>query len=209
MKKSIEALDLFYGAYHRMRQVYLHHDSPSDLLTAITFYFSETKFMEYINREDKKMEEKLSYTASSSQSKMDNVLEFTREITEYFDHDVLDDEGNYVAPTLEDFLIQVALQSDQDAMKDEPKVALMTGHVSKGLEFPYVFVTGLNQQVFPTTHALMDYKGKMIEEERRLLYVCVTRAMKKLYLSSFGGMNFRGGGMYVLSMFFLKRIESY
>ena len=206
MKKSIEALDLFYGAYNRMRQVYLHHDSPSDLITAITLYFSETKFMEYINREDKKMEEKLSYTASSSQSKMDNVLEFTREITEYFDHDVLDDEGNYVAPTLEDFLIQVALQSDQDAMKDEPKVALMTGHVSKGLEFPYVFVTGLNQQVFPTSHALMDYKGKMIEEERRLLYVCVTRAMKKLYLSSFGGMNFRGGGNYVPSMF-LKELD--
>ncbi len=201
MKKSILALKEFYAAYDEMLAVYQSDPKPSDLLTAINVYFQKTGFIDFVNKEDKKMEEKLSYTAASSVSKVDNVNELLRSLATYFDGDMLDDDGNVRAPTLEDFLIDVALQSDQDTMKDAPKVALMTGHVSKGLEFPYVFVTGLNDTIFPTMHALQDIRKSAIEEERRLLYVCVTRAQKKLYLSSFGGRNFRNGQMYTPSRF--------
>jgi DNA helicase-2/ATP-dependent DNA helicase PcrA len=174
MKKSIIALKNFYAAYDEMMSVYQTNPKPSELITAINHYFQDTGFMEYVSKEDKKMEEKLSYTAASSVSKVDNVNELLRSITAYFDTDILDDDGTLRTPTLEDFLIDVALQSDQDTMKDTPKVALMTGHVSKGLEFPYVFVTGLNDAVFPTMHAIQDMRQSAIEEERRLLYVCVT-----------------------------------
>ena len=201
MKKSIIALDNFYQAYDRMLAVYKSQPSPSELITAISNYFFETEFMKHVHSEDKKLEDKLSYTAMSSVSKEDNVKELMNSLTNYFDSEMLDDEGNVVTPTLEDFLIEVALQSDQDTMKDTPKVSLMTGHVSKGLEFPYVFVTGLNQAIFPTTHALSSLKSSAIEEERRLLYVCVTRAQKQLFISSFGGRNFHGGGEYLPSMF--------
>ena len=201
-KKSILALKDFYHAYDEVQAVYKNKNStPSQLMTAIHLYFQNAGFLDYVSKEDKKLEDKLSYTASSSVSKVDNVNELIRSMVSYFDQDILDDDGTTRAPTLEDFLIDVALQSDQDTMKDAKKVALMTGHVSKGLEFPYVFVTGLNEGVFPTNHAVMEYKASAIEEERRLLYVCVTRAQKKLYLSSFGGKNFRNGTEYVPSRF--------
>ena len=201
MSKSKLALDDFYNAYDKMLQVYQTYHDNDELITAINNYFIDTGFMEYVHKEDKKLEEKLSYTAASSTSKVDNVNEFLRSITAYLEQDVLDEDGNVKSPTLEDFLIEVALQSDQDTMKDSPKVSLMTGHVSKGLEFPYVFVTGLNQGIFPTSHALKSLHRSAIEEERRLLYVCVTRAQTKLFLSSFSGFNSRSKEPNIPSMF--------
>ncbi len=206
MKKSVMALDCFYRAYDKVKAVYQNYEKTSDLMTAITIYFRETGFMDYVSREDKKLEEKLSYTAASSVSKVDNVNEFIRSLSAYFDQEILDDDGNRRNPTLEEFLIDVALQSDQDTMKEQKKVALMTGHVSKGLEFPYVFVSGLNDAIFPSSHAVQDGRLSAIEEERRLLYVCVTRAQERLYLSGFGGKNFRTGTPYYPSRF-IKELE--
>lgn len=204
MNKSVLALDKFYSAYEKVYNVYTSYKNPTELITAIHIYFSETGFMDYVKKEDKKSEDKLSYTASSSTSKVDNVNEFIRALTAYFENEILNDDGTYRSPTLEDYLIDVALQTDQDTMNDSLKVSLMTGHVSKGLEFPYVFITGLNEEIFPTTHATQDYTGSMIEEERRLLYVCVTRAQKRLYISSFGGNNYRSGKPYSPSRFLLE-----
>ena len=201
MSKSKLALDDFYNAYDKMLQVYQTYHDNEELITAINNYFIDTGFMEYVHKEDKKLEEKLSYTAASSISKTANVEEFLNSITTYLEQDVLDEDGNVKSPTLEDFLIEVALQSDQDTMKDSPKVSLMTGHVSKGLEFPYVFITGLNQGIFPTNHALKSLHRSAIEEERRLLYVCVTRAQTKLFLSSFSGFNSRSKEPNIPSMF--------
>lgn len=80
------------------------------------------------------------------------------------------------------FLENAALASDQDEMKDESNaVRLMTVHASKGLEFPYVFVTGLEEGLFP--YERQDEKAEDAEEERRLMYVAVTRAGTRLYLS--------------------------
>ncbi len=84
---------------------------------------------------------------------------------------------------MEKLLEDAALASDQDTLMHKGKgVRLMTVHASKGLEFKYVFVTGLEQDLFP--HARHDGKSKEdSEEERRLFYVALTRAEKKLYLS--------------------------
>jgi DNA helicase II / ATP-dependent DNA helicase PcrA len=85
-------------------------------------------------------------------------------------------------PTLEGFLDGVALVSDIDELKDaDSRVTLMTLHSAKGLEFPVVFLTGLEEGVFPHSRS-MDHPAQ-IEEERRLCYVGITRAEQRLYLS--------------------------
>lgn len=199
--RSKLALTRFYTAYNTMESVYRSNPDTATLLSAIKSYFIQTGFSDYVSEEDKKNQEKTTYTASSSTSKVDNVNEFIRSLTEALDSPVLDEEGNAHDSTLEDFLISVALQSDQDTMEDGRQISLMTGHVSKGLEFPVVFVTGVNQSIFPSYHALMNDGKASVEEERRLFYVACTRAQKRLYVSSFGGVNFRNGSNYMPSMF--------
>jgi DNA helicase II / ATP-dependent DNA helicase PcrA len=84
--------------------------------------------------------------------------------------------------TLEEFLESVALVSDSDELDgDGTRVSLMTLHVAKGLEFPAVFLVGMEDGIFPHSRSLDDPKG--IEEERRLFYVGITRARRFLYLS--------------------------
>ncbi len=83
---------------------------------------------------------------------------------------------------LEKFLESVALASEQDELKEEANaVRLMTVHAAKGLEFPYVFITGLEEGLFPYEREENDAADK--EEERRLMYVALTRAEDKVYLS--------------------------
>jgi DNA helicase II / ATP-dependent DNA helicase PcrA len=91
------------------------------------------------------------------------------------------------ATDLEEFLEQVSLVADADEIPDEPEaqaqgvVTLMTLHTAKGLEFPVVFLTGMEDGTFPHMRALGD--PKELEEERRLAYVGITRARERLYLS--------------------------
>jgi DNA helicase-2/ATP-dependent DNA helicase PcrA len=85
---------------------------------------------------------------------------------------------------VEALLETAALQSDQDELKDKEEqdaVRLMTVHSAKGLEFPYVFISGLEEGLFP--HERLDDTGIDHEEERRLFYVALTRAAKKLFLT--------------------------
>jgi DNA helicase-2/ATP-dependent DNA helicase PcrA len=96
-------------------------------------------------------------------------------------------EAGLVAPGLTDFLERVALVADADQIPDSPDgddsgvVTLMTLHTAKGLEFPVVFLTGMEDGVFPHARALGDQPE--LEEERRLAYVGVTRAQQRLFLS--------------------------
>lgn len=87
--------------------------------------------------------------------------------------------------TFESYLENIALMSSQDYVENSNSVTLMTVHTAKGLEFPVVFVTGLNDGVFPSARAINDDPDNGLEEERRICYVAFTRAMEKLYVSSF------------------------
>jgi DNA helicase II / ATP-dependent DNA helicase PcrA len=101
--------------------------------------------------------------------------------------DPADVDAGIVAPGLGDFLERVALVADTDQIPEEPDeedqgvVTLMTLHTAKGLEFPVVFLTGLEDGVFPHSRSLGDQPE--LEEERRLAYVGITRARERLYIS--------------------------
>ncbi len=84
--------------------------------------------------------------------------------------------------SLEEFLLEISLVSDIEDYKDDPnRISLMTVHSVKGLEFPYVFITGLEEGIFPHKNS---FSSDELEEERRLMYVAITRAKKKLYITS-------------------------
>ncbi|MEI8104057.1 MAG: UvrD-helicase domain-containing protein [Candidatus Moraniibacteriota bacterium] len=83
-------------------------------------------------------------------------------------------------PALQDFLDEVALASSTEAIHSAESVHLMTLHSSKGLEFPFVFILGLEESIFP--HSRSQFSLQELEEERRLMYVGLTRARRKIYL---------------------------
>ena len=94
-------------------------------------------------------------------------------------------EEEYGSATLEDFLDEISLVSDMSEHQDGTnRVSLMTVHSVKGLEFDYVFIVGMEEGIFPHYNAINDGSSSAIEEERRLCYVAITRAKKKLYILS-------------------------
>lgn len=109
------------------------------------------------------------------ESRKENVGEFLSVAKDYMDSNP---EGN-----LQDFLENVALVSDVDDFESsDSKVTLMTLHAAKGLEFPVVFLTGLDEGLFPHSRTLMD--PAQVEEERRLAYVGITRTERQLYVTN-------------------------
>ena len=109
-----------------------------------------------------------------NEARIENLGEFVNVAKEFIQ---LDPNGK-----LDDFLNHIALINDLDNLDDDKdRVSLMTVHSAKGLEFPAVFVTGLEEGLFP--HASSMYKEDQLEEERRAAYVAITRAQKKLYLT--------------------------
>ena len=109
-----------------------------------------------------------------NESRRENIHELVSAVIEY---DRMNPEGGMVG-----FLENVALVTDTDRMEEKASlVTLMTLHSAKGLEFPVVFLTGLEEGIFPISRAM--FNEEQMEEERRLMYVGVTRAKKKLFLS--------------------------
>lgn len=110
-------------------------------------------------------------------SRYENIQELLNGIKEFSDTAVVDEEKS-----LADFLIDVALLTDADQNDEEnDKVILMTIHSAKGLEFPYVFIVGLEENLFPSQLSVNTRAD--LEEERRLFYVALTRAEKKAFLT--------------------------
>ena len=109
-------------------------------------------------------------------------------------------------PLLEDFLVDVALLTDADNSDDDvDQVSLMTIHASKGLEFPYVFIVGLEENLFPSQMSVNSRTD--LEEERRLFYVAITRAKTKAMLS-YATSRFRWGNLiYAEPSRFLEELE--
>ncbi len=91
--------------------------------------------------------------------------------------------------TLADYLQDIALYTNEDHRKDTPSLKLMTIHQAKGLEFPYVFIVGLSEGIFPNMRTIREGKKEGEEEERRLMYVAITRARQALFLTESEGFN--------------------
>ena len=121
-----------------------------------------------------------------SQERLDNLAELKQSVYEY-------ETSCGEEASAEHYLSHVALFTNADAEDGGDKVKLMTVHAAKGLEFPYVFLCGMNEGVFPSgrTNTLPG-----MEEERRLAFVAVTRAEKALYLSEAEGRNLDGSPRY-------------
>ena len=114
-------------------------------------------------------------------SRQENLEEFLGGMQDFVES--RREEGREQETALSDFLQEVALLTDLDSDddKDQPKVALMTIHAAKGLEFPTVFVVGLEENIFPSPMSTGSMRD--LEEERRLLYVAITRAEKHCILT--------------------------
>ena len=119
-------------------------------------------------------------------SRFENIQELLNGIKNFVEN--AEKESNKLA----DFMQDVALLTDQDTEKDNDfnKVTMMTVHAAKGLEFPYVFVVGLEENMFP--NIMSSESQEALEEERRLFYVAITRAEKRLFLS-FASTRFKWG----------------
>ena len=115
-----------------------------------------------------------------AETRLENLDEFLS-VTKRFDDQYEPEEED--ANALSDFLAEVSLLSDQDDLENnDDQVALMTLHAAKGLEFPVVFLVGMEDGLFPLSRALLE--DDQLEEERRLAYVGITRAKEKLFLTN-------------------------
>lgn len=153
-------INAFYILLDKIRD-YTENHTPSE---SVKFVITESG-----------LEKELSHGTTDEQERLENMKELVTLATKY---DSLP-QGEGIEKLLED----AALSSDQDTLMHKNKgVRLMTVHASKGLEFKYVFITGLEQDLFPHTRAGNKSKEDS-EEERRLFYVALTRAEHKLYLS--------------------------
>ena len=117
-----------------------------------------------------------------SQERLDNLAELKQSIYEY-------ENSCGEESSLEDYLSHVAMLTNTDAIAGKNAVKLMTVHTAKGLEFPYVFICGLDEGIFPSRKTTTP---EAMEEERRLMFVALTRAEKGLFLSDAEGRNLDG-----------------
>jgi DNA helicase-2/ATP-dependent DNA helicase PcrA len=158
--KKQKELERFADLITQLRG-YVATMSISDLLVAV---MEESGYVRELQTED----------TSDARARIENLQELVTVAKEF--------ESQENAGSLDDFLANVALISDLDNLDNSTSYAtLMTMHAAKGLEFPVVFMTGLEEGVFPHSRALTD-TGEL-EEERRLAYVGITRAMDRLFLS--------------------------
>lgn len=149
----------------------------------------ESGYMEELEKDD----------SIESQSRMENLQEFLSVAMEF--------DKNSEVKSLEEFLANISLMSDLDNMDDEENsVVLMTLHSAKGLEFPVVFLAGMEEGLFPISRALnSDHE---LEEERRLCYVGITRAMERLYLTHAKLRTLYGKSSYNAMSRFIKEIST-
>lgn len=160
------------------------NDMPVSALTQKIL--KETGYIKALELEDTK----------EAENRIDNLEEFIT-VTIEFEEEAEDDLGS--------FLENITLSSDVDELEEpQEQVTLMTLHSAKGLEFPIVFMAGMEEGVFPGNKAIGEPKG--IEEERRLCYVGITRAREKLYMTCAKSRTIFGATSYNSISRFLKEI---
>ena len=159
LQRSSAKLKLFAEMILKIREG-LDEKPPNEILEDI---LQATNYIEYLESDEQKGRERI-----------ENIRELLTNLYSF-------SEENGEEATLEDFLEQIALLTDIDNYDaNADAVVLMTLHSAKGLEFPFVFITGMEDGLFPGSASMYD--ASELEEERRLAYVGITRAKKQLYL---------------------------
>lgn len=144
-------------------------------------------------------EELIAEHTEESLARVENIDELRNKIVVYGE--------NAESPALDELLEEIALVSDVDNLNStDDKVVLMTIHSAKGLEFPYVFLCGMEDGLFPGSMTINSGNPEDMEEERRLCYVGITRAKKRLYLSSARQRMMHGSSSYNPISRFIKEI---
>ncbi|MCC0649661.1 DUF3553 domain-containing protein [Clostridioides sp. ZZV15-6598] len=138
-----------------------------------------TGYMDELVEIRNKNEKDLTGKGEEAQDRIDNLREFISIALEFESSS----DDTYENKDLETFLTSIALTSESNDEEDNDRVSLMTIHTSKGLEFPVVFLTGMEEGLFPISRAIKSLSESQIEEERRLCYVGITRAKEELYMS--------------------------
>ena len=138
--------------------------SSNDLVELIEVLIEKTEYIDYIKQTE----------SETAEDRIKNIEELVSKVVYYMD--------NSEEPSLEEFLEDVALVADIDNYdEDSNSIVLMTLHSAKGLEFPVVFIPGVEEGLFPSYMSMTEGEDKL-EEERRLCYVGITRAREKLYM---------------------------
>ena len=127
-------------------------------------------------------------------NRIENLMELKNSIDTYVN-------THPETPDFESYLQDIALYTSQDEEKTGDYVSLMSIHMAKGLEFDYVFVSGLSEGIFPSERTMSEGGDEGLEEERRLAYVAFTRAKKRLYLTDSQGFSFVSQSPKVTSRF--------
>ena len=164
-----------------------------ELVTAIEMLIEKSGLLRELQNEN----------SEDSATRIENIKEFLSVAKEFVD--MTEEE-----PNLENFLTHISLVADVDSLSGEEvdRVILMTIHSAKGLEFPVVFLAGLEEGVFPSYRSIMEGEDKL-EEERRLAYVGITRAREALYLTNARCRMLFGTTQYNRSSRFLDEIPAH
>ena len=157
-----------------------------DLIEHFSATYSNMQISEVFSHIINKSGYERALRTEGSQERLDNLAELKQSIYEY-------ETSCGEECTLENYLAHAALYTNADITSSKNAVRLMTIHTAKGLEFPVVFIVGMNENMFPSQK--VD-SLKAMEEERRLAFVAVTRAQKMLFLSEAEGFSTHAGGRY-------------
>lgn len=190
MSRAYDKVKGFSEQMEHFRQMLVKEESISEVFDAI---LEETGYLEELRAEG----------TDEARTRIDNLEELKNKIVIY--------EEDAEHPNLTELLEEIALVADADAVdemtgEETQRVLLMTLHSAKGLEFPYVFIGGMEERLFPSGMSLDADEPDALEEERRLCYVGITRAMTKLYLSSADTRMVHGSTNYCEASRFIKEI---
>lgn len=189
--RSAAKLDSFVALIEYFKG-FARNESISDLMKEI---IEKTGYVENLEAEDKE----------DAQTRIENIDELLSKIAAYEEKCADEDEK----PTLSGFLEEVALVADIDSLDEaQDYVILMTLHSAKGLEFPRVYLAGMEDGLFPSYMTITSDDNEELEEERRLCYVGITRAEKELTVSCARRRMIRGETQYNKTSRFLKEIPS-
>ena len=188
--KQMAALKIFKNLLEEM----IEESEDNKLTNFIKYIIKSVKYEDYL----KKI---VSTTADNAEERMENLKELLTVARKY-------DNAESCSEGASKFLGEIALLQDMDKIKNtDNKITLMTTHASKGLEFPVVFVIGLEEGLFPHSRTLIN--PDEVEEERRLCYVAITRAKEKLILTFTKYRNIFGSTQSNLPSRFLGEIPAH